>query len=242
MLRQQRAASLGELPPNAFAGIQLTANQMIARGDWIEMPKYGADGDITDVTLTTVKVQNWDKTITTIPTWALISDSFKNWRGMSESEGRRIKRALTIDIHTIKLCNDEMLERFSKIQLINNYLQSKQHEHKQYHEQQSIDKSHWINVRQLTNIGTFRAYILAYLQAHPMINHDMTLIVRQLKPTDHGLPIEIYAFCKDKTWSNYEHIQSDIFDHLLAVVTEFDLSIFQAPTGNDFKQIVGRLS
>jgi len=217
------------------AGIQLTANRMIARGDWIEMPSHGADGDVLDVTLTTVKVQNWDKTITTIPTYALITHAFKNWRGMQESAGRRIKRAVDLDMGTIRFCDDDMLARFARFQHIAGYLKEKQAEIAQYNEDAQVDSSCPINGRRLTNIGTFRAYVVAYLRNHPMINTDMTFLVRQLAPTPQGLPIEIYVFCKDKAWANYEAIQADIFDHILAVIPEFDLKVYQQPSGHDVR-------
>jgi len=219
------------------AGVQLMANKMIARGDWIEMPKHGADGDVLDVTLTTVKIQNWDKTITTIPTYQLISESFKNWRGMSDSDGRRIKRALNIDLQSIRFLDDTLLQRLEKIQYITDYLKQKKIDVSQYNKQMNIDSSNKANGRNLTNIGCFRAYVLAYLKNHPMINQEMTLLVRQLAPADNGIPIEIYVFCKDKNWGNYENIQADIFDHLLAVLAEFDLTIFQNPTGHDFRKL-----
>ncbi len=215
------------------AGIQLISNKMLKNGDWIEMPKYGADGDVIDITLTTVKVRNWDKTITTIPTYALINDSFKNWRGMQESPGRRIKRAIHIDMNSIKFCNSQMLERFVKIRYIAEYIQKKNQEIARYNAELGEDSQDVVNTRRLTNIGTFRAYAVAYLRNHPMINTDLTLMVRQLAPTEHGLPLEIYAFCKDKTWVNYESVQSDIFDHLLSIAGEFDLKIFQYPAGTD---------
>ena len=218
------------------AGIQLITNKMLSRGDWIEMPKYGADGDVMDVALTTVKVQNWDKTITTIPTYALISNSFKNWRGMQESGGRRIKRSVYIDVNTIKLCTEEMLARFSKIQYISEYIERKKEEVKAYNTASHVDETSVVNGRRLSNIGTFRAYVVAYLKNHRMINQDMTFLVRQLAPTDHGLPLEIYVFCKDVVWANYEAIQADIFDHILAVVPEFDLRVFQHPSGSDFSK------
>jgi len=219
------------------AGIQLSANRMVARGDWIEMPNYGADGDVLDVALTTVKVQNWDKTITTIPTYALISESFKNWRGMSESGGRRIKRSINIDLNSIRHCDEEMLQRFLKIQYIRDHVERKQEELAEYNNQQQVDLSHLANGRRLTNVGTFRAYVVAYLRNHPKINQDMTFLVRQLAPTEHGLPIEIYVFCNDLVWANYESVQADIFDHLLAIVPEFELRVFQAPSGNDFRTL-----
>jgi len=221
------------------AGIQLSANRMVAYGDWIEMPKYGADGEIIDIALTTVKVQNWDKTITTIPTYALISESFKNWRGMSEADGRRIKRSISIDMNTVRFCTDEMLDRFSKIQYISNYIKEKKAEILETNQLQKVDDSSLVNGVRMTNIGTFRAYIQAYLLNHPMINKQMTFLTRQLAPTEHGLPIEIYVFSKDKVWANYENIQADIFDHILAVLPEFDLRVFQDPSGSDFNKISG---
>jgi len=220
-----------------IAGIQLSANRMVAYGDWIEMPKYGADGEIIDIALTTVKVQNWDKTITTIPTYALISESFKNWRGMSESEGRRIKRSISIDMNTVKFCTEEMIDRFSKIQYISKYIADKKAEIFETNKLSEVDTSNPVNGVRMTNIGTFRAYIQAYLFNNPMINKEMTFLTRQLAPTEHGLPIEIYVFSKDKVWANYEDIQADIFDHILAVVPEFDLRVFQDPTGTDFSKL-----
>ena len=219
------------------AGIQLSANRMVAQGDWIEMPKYGANGDIIEIALTTVKVQNWDKTITTIPTYALITESFKNWRGMSESGGRRIKRSISIDINTIQFCTEDMLNRFSKIQYISGYIEEKKIELQESNKLEQVDHSSPVNGRRMTNIGTFRAYVKAYLTNHPMINKEMTLLIRQLAPTEHGLPIEIYVFSKDQEWVNYESIQSNIFDHILAVVPEFDLRVFQDPSGMDFRNL-----
>ncbi len=219
------------------AGIQLISNRMLKQGDWIEMPKYGADGDVIDITLTTVKVRNWDKTITTIPTYALINDSFKNWRGMQESQGRRIKRAVHIDMNTIKFCTPQMLQRFAKIRYIEAYMQRKSREVEAYNAERGIEPQDAANARRLTNIGTFRAYVHAYLHNHPMVNTDMTFIVRQLVPTQHGLPLEIYIFCKEKIWSNYEAVQSDIFDHLLAIAGEFDLKVYQYPSGTDILKL-----
>jgi miniconductance mechanosensitive channel len=220
------------------AGIQLSANKMVMIGDWVEMPKYNADGDVIEVGLTTVKVQNWDKTITMIPTYALISESFKNWRGMQESGGRRIKRSIHIDISSIRFCTGEMLERFAKIQYIADYIAEKKAEVAAHNQTHQVDTSILVNGRHLTNVGTFRAYVVAYLRHHPMVNQEMTFLVRQLAPTEHGLPIQIYVFSSDKVWANYEAIQADIFDHLLAVVLEFDLQVFQNPTGSDFKELV----
>lgn len=219
------------------AGIQLSANQMVAQGDWIEMPKYGADGDIIEIALTTVKVQNWDKTITTIPTYALITESFKNWRGMSESGGRRIKRAISIDMNTIQFCTEDMLDRFSKIQYISGYIEKMKAEVEENNKLEHVDNSSLVNGRRLTNIGTFRAYVSAYLVNHPMINQEMTFLIRQLAPTEHGLPIEIYVFSKDQEWAKYESVQANIFDHILAVVPEFDLRVFQDPSGRDFNKL-----
>jgi miniconductance mechanosensitive channel len=219
------------------AGIQLISNRMLKNGDWIEMPKYGADGDVQDVTLTTVKVRNWDNTITTIPTYALINDSFKNWRGMQESPGRRIKRAIHIDMNSIEFCTPEMLERFARIRFISEYMDRKHKEIEQHNAKLGEQAQELANIRRLTNIGTFRAYATAYLRNHPMINSNMTLMVRQLAPTPHGLPLEIYAFCRDKAWVNYEGVQSDIFDHLLAIAGEFDLKIYQYPAGTDIQKL-----
>ncbi len=219
------------------AGIQLSANDMIRLGDWITMPKYGADGDVIDISLTTVKVQNWDKTISTIPAYSLISDSFKNWRGMTESDGRRIKRAINIDMNTICFCDEAMLEKFRKIQYLTEYIDSRKREIDEHNKAANVDDTELVNGRRMTNIGTFRAYVSAYLKHHPEINLDMTFLVRHLKPTEHGLPIEIYVFCKDKAWANYEAIQADIFDHILAVVPEFGLRVFQNPSGADFAKL-----
>ncbi|MDE0838023.1 MAG: mechanosensitive ion channel, partial [Kiritimatiellae bacterium] len=219
------------------AGIQLIANRMIARGDWLEMPSHGADGDVIDVSLTTVKVQNWDKTISTIPTYSLISESFKNWRGMSESDGRRIKRSVHIDMNTIRFCDEAMLERYRRIQHITGYIESKQTEVDAYNQASGIDAASLVNGRRLTNIGTFRAYVVAYLKNHPMISDTMTFIVRQLQPGETGVPIEVYVFSKDKVWANYEAIQSDIFDHILASVPAFDLRLFQHPSGHDLRAL-----
>ena len=210
-------------------GIQLSANRMVARGDWIEMPKYGADGDVIEVALTTVKVQNWDKTITTIPTYALISESFKNWRGMSESGGRRIKRAINLDVNSIRFCDDEMLKRFTKIPYMAEYLKSKRDEVSKRYKENAMDELPPGSDRRLTNVGTFRAYVIAYLRDHPMIHQDMTLMVRQLAPGPHGLPVEIYGFSRDQRWVSYENIQADVFDHILAMVPEFDLRVYQIP-------------
>jgi miniconductance mechanosensitive channel len=194
---------------------------------------------VEEVALTTVKVRNFDKTVSTIPTYALISDSFKNWRGMTESGGRRIKRAIHLDIGSIKFCDEEMLNRFAKIQFISEYIEKKRKEVAEFNESKKADNSLLANGRRLTNVGTFRAYIEAYLRHHEMITQELTFLIRQLKPSETGLPIEIYVFCKDKRWVPYEAIQADIFDHLLAVAREFDLKVFQNPTGGDFQALVG---
>ena len=216
------------------AGIQLSANKMVAVGDWVEMTDYGADGDIMEIGLTTVKIRNFDKTVTTIPTQALINDSFKNWRGMQEAGGRRIKRAIHIDVGSIKFCDDDMLERFARVQHISEYITAKSEELKGYNSEAGIDTSARVNGRKLTNIGTFRAYVEAYLRAHPRISDRFTLLVRQLAPGEAGVPIEVYVFTDTTDWIEYEAIQADIFDHLLAAVPEFDLRLFQHPTGGDF--------
>ena len=221
------------------AGIQLVANDMVRPGDWIEMPKYGADGDVIEITLNTVKVQNWDKTITTIPTYTLISDSFKNWRGMSESGGRRIKRSIAIDMGSVKFCSEEMIDRFSRIQLLSDYIAGKRKELAAYNEEHQVDDSVLVNGRRMTNLGTFRAYLVAYLKAHPKVHQDMTFLVRQLPPSDNGLPLEIYVFSNDQAWANYEDIQADIFDHILASLPEFELRPFQNPTGDDVRSSMG---
>ncbi len=219
------------------ASIQLTGNDMVRMGDWISMPQYGADGDVIDLTLTTVKVQNWDKTITTIPTYALVSQSFQNWRGMTESGGRRIKRAVHIDMSSIEFVSPESIERYRRFQILSQYIDGKQQELADWNTAQNIDDSELVNGRRMTNIGTFRAYVTEYLRQHPMVKQDMTCMVRQLKPGEHGLPIEIYAFSSDQRWVEYEGIQGDIFDHILAVLPQFGLRVFQNPTGADFRRL-----
>lgn len=217
------------------AGIQLSVNNMLQIGDWLEMPKYNADGAVIDVGLTTVKVSNWDNTVTTIPTYALISDSFKNWRAMTESGGRRIKRSINIDTTSIHFLSDDELEKLKKAALLGSYLEHTEEEIQHYNQQKDVDLSTPVNGRRMTNIGTFRAYLVAYLQEHPKIHKQMTLMVRQLAPTPEGLPIEIYAFTNTTAWGEYEAVQSDIFDHIFAVIPEFDLRIHQTPTGNDVR-------
>ena len=215
------------------ASIQLSANKMVSIGDWISMPSKNADGTVTDISLNTVKVQNWDKTISTIPTYALVSESFNNWKGMEDSGGRRIKRHLNIDVKSIHFLSDEEIEMAEKVKLITGYIQEKKAEIKQANPENEIP----VNQKRLTNIGTFRKYIEAYLQNHPKIHNDMTFLVRQLQASEKGLPIEIYVFSNDQEWANYEAIQSDIFDHIIATVPEFNLRVFQNPTGDDFQKL-----
>jgi miniconductance mechanosensitive channel len=222
------------------ASIQLSANKMIKVGDWITMPKHNADGTVIEISLHTVKVQNWDKTIITIPTYALVSDSFTNWKGMEESGGRRIKRSINIDMKSVKFCTQEMVEKFKKIQFLKEYVEEKQAEIELYNKENNIDESVIVNGRRMTNIGTFRKYLESYLQHHPKIHNDMTFMVRQLQPTDRGIPIEIYVFSNDQRWVNYESIQADIFDHIMAVIPEFDLRVFQSPSGDDFQKALSR--
>ncbi|TKB45423.1 mechanosensitive ion channel [Thalassotalea mangrovi] len=218
------------------ASIQISANKMVAPGDWIEMPQYGADGDVLEIALNTVKVQNWDNTVTTIPTYALISESFKNWRGMTASGGRRIKRCIQIDLSSIHFCSAELLEQLSKFELLQPYLQQKHEEVRAYNSQKGDQDESNPNLRKLTNIGTFRAYITAYLQNHPKVHPDMTCMVRQLKPSETGVSLELYFFSNDINWVNYEAIQADIFDHLFAIAPLFELRLFQNPTGYDWQQ------
>ncbi|MCM3587324.1 mechanosensitive ion channel family protein [Mesobacillus maritimus] len=220
------------------AGIQLTANDMVRVGDWIEMPKYGADGDVIDISLNTVQVQNFDKTITMIPSYALISDSFINWRGMQSSGGRRIKRSLYVDTSSITFCTEEMIEKFIKVHYLSDYIVQKEKEITEYNTKNGIDRNNRVNGRALTNIGVFRAYISNYLKNHEGIHQNMTLMVRQLAHSENGLPIEIYAFTNSVDWAVYESVQSDIFDHLLAVAPEFGLRVFQNPSGADLRNLV----
>ena len=224
------------------ASIQLNATDMVRVGDWIEMPQYGADGDVIQISINTVRVQNWDKTVTTIPTYALVSSSFKNWRGMSESGGRRIKRCLLIDTGSIRFCDAAMLKKFGEFDLLRDYLRNKEEELSTYNRSHNITGDTVVNGRRQTNIGVFRAYVEAYLKQHPKIHHNMTFLVRQLPAGKHGLPLEIYVFSNDQVWANYEAIQADIFDHLLAAVPEFDLHIFQNPSSCDVQLLAGALT
>ncbi|MHB8131610.1 MAG: mechanosensitive ion channel family protein [Mobilitalea sp.] len=220
-----------------IAGIQLTSNDMLRIGDWIDMPKYGADGDVIDITLNTVKVQNFDKTIVSLPAYALVSDSFKNWRGMTEFGGRRIKRSIYIDMNSITFCTPEMIAKFKKINYLKDYIVEKEQELGRYNKKYSTDADLFINGRHMTNIGTFRVYIESYLNNNPHLNKSMTQLVRQLPPGENGLPLEIYAFTDVTNWEIYESIQSDIFDHIFSIAEQFGLRIFQNPTGFDVKQI-----
>ncbi|HSM37667.1 MAG TPA: mechanosensitive ion channel family protein [Longimicrobiales bacterium] len=221
------------------ASVQLAANDMVRIGDWIEVPKYGADGDVVDVALHTIKVQNWDKTITTIPTHALISDSFKNWRGMSEAGGRRIKRALAIDMNSVGFLEEDDIERLGSWELLHDYVSERVEAVESFNRQREVPEGVIPHRRRLTNLGTFRAYVLAYLRARPDVHQDMTLLVRQLAPTEAGLPLEIYVFTRDTAWAVYEGIQADIMDHLLSVLPEFGLRVFQGPAGADVRALGG---
>ena len=220
-----------------IAGIQLTTNDMLRIGDWIEMEKYGADGDVIDIALNTIKVQNFDKTIVTIPAYAFVSDSFKNWRGMKEYGGRRIKRSLYIDVNSIGFCTPEMIEKFKKIHYLEDYITQKENEIREYNKVNEVNTELLVNGRHMTNIGTFRAYIINYIKNHPGLQGDATQIVRQLPPGEYGLPLEIYAFTNTTDWATYENIQSDIFDHIISVAGEFGLRLFQNPSGYDVRKI-----
>ena len=217
------------------AGVQLSSNDMLRVGDWIEMPQMGADGAVIDIALHTVKVQNWDKTITTIPTWRLMSESYRNWRGMSESGGRRIKRQLRIDSATVRFLSDADIDRLERIALLAPYLAAKRQAVHSANAALGEGAAVPANLRRLTNIGTFRAYVQAYLQAHPGVHQGMTLMVRMLEPTAEGVPLELYCFTATTAWVQYEAIQGDIFDHLLAQLPEFDLRLYQSPTGWDIR-------
>ena len=218
------------------SSIQITSSDLFKIGDWVEAPQFGADGDVIDIALHTIRIQNWDKTITTIPTHKLIDSSFKNWRGMSDSGGRRIKRSINIDLNSVKFCNDEMVKRYKKIHILSDYIDSKDSEIKDHNKTKEVSAS-ILNGRALTNIGTYRAYIQNYLRSNASIHSDMTFLVRQLSPGENGVPLEVYVFSSNTNWVEYESIQSDIFDHLIASVKEFDLVLFQNPTGNDFKRM-----
>ena len=217
------------------AGIQLSANDMLRAGDWITMEKYGANGTVIEVTLNAVKIRNFDNTVTTIPPYALVSDAFQNWRGMSESGGRRIKRSINIDMNSVCFCTPEMLEKFRTISLITDYIDGKETELDEYNKEHHIDSSIPVNGRRQTNLGVFRAYLLRYLRSLPQINKELVCMVRHLQPTETGIPIELYCFSSNKVWVEYENIQADIFDHLLAAIPEFGLRVFQNISGADIR-------
>jgi miniconductance mechanosensitive channel len=219
------------------ASLQISSNDLFKIGDWIEVPQFGADGDVVDIALHAVKIQNWDKTISIIPTHKLIDSAFRNWRGMSESGGRRIKRSLYIDMNSIHLCTEEMLDKFMRFEILTEYINGKIKEVTDHNESNKINTAELINGRRLTNVGTFRAYIEAYLQNNSKIHPEMTFLIRQLEPTSRGLPIQIYVFTNDTDWVRYEGIQADIFDHLLAIIPEFGLKVFQSPSGKDFSKL-----
>ena len=214
------------------AGWQLSSNDMLRQGDWITVPKYGADGNVEEVSLYSVKVRNFDNTITTVPPYALVSDSFQNWRGMQESGGRRIKRSIIIDMTSIQFCTPEMLDKFRKIKYLTEYIDTTEEVIRNYNQENGTDNTMIVNGRRQTNIGVFRAYIQKYLENHPEVNHEMTTMVRQLQPTEKGIPLELYFFTKIKDWIYYENVQSDIFDHIMAVVTAFGLRVFQYPSSS----------
>jgi len=219
-------------------GFQLIFNKMLSIGDWMEMPKFGADGTVMEINLTTVKIQNWDKTIVTIPTYNLVTDSFKNWRGMAESGGRRIKRAIFIDMDSIRFLDDQLLNKLRKINVLSVYLEDKKSELEEYNSEFKTDPTSVVNGRRQTNIGVFRAYVKEYLHNRKDIRDDMTFLIRQLQPTAQGIPIEIYVFTTTIEWLKYESVQSDIFDHILAVIPEFDLRVFQLPNSSGFSKFV----
>jgi miniconductance mechanosensitive channel len=222
------------------ASVQLTSNDMLRVGDWIEMPQVGADGDVVDITLHTVKVQNFDKTIVSIPTWRLMSESFRNWRGMQQSGGRRIKRSLFIDAGGIRFLDSDEQARLAQVRLLSDYVDHKRGELQRWNEAQGDVADLAANRRQLTNIGTLRAYALAYLQTHPDIQPSMTCMVRQLQPTAEGVPLEIYCFTRTTAWADYERIQGDVFDYLMALLPEFGLAAYQRPSGEDMRVGLGR--
>ncbi|MHB1223392.1 MAG: mechanosensitive ion channel family protein [Gemmatimonadaceae bacterium] len=220
------------------ASVQLTNNDLIRVGDWIEMPQFGADGDVVDIALTAVKVKNWDKTITVVPTHKFLDNSFKNWRAMFDTGGRRIKRAIHINTASIRFLTDEEIERFGRFPLLSDYIEAKVEELGEHNARYAADPTAILNARRLTNIGTLRAYISAYLRGHPSIHQELTFLVRQLEPTPEGLPLQIYVFTNDTRWSYYEGIQADIFDHILAMVGEFGLTVYQRPSGNDLASLI----
>lgn len=219
------------------SGIQLAANDMLRPGDWITMAKYGADGTVIDVSLNTVKVRNWDNTITTIPPYALVSDSFQNWRGMQESDGRRVKRSINIDMNSVRFCTSGMLEEYRTIVLLRDYIDHTEKVVLEYNVEHGLNDDNLVNGRYQTNLGVFRAYLERYIESLPVVSKGLTHMVRQLQPTEKGIPLEIYFFCRDKNWIVYERVQADVFDHILAVIPVFGLQVFQEPSGKDLKEL-----
>jgi len=217
------------------ASIQLAANKMVKPGDWVSLPSYNADGTVEDISLTSVKVQNWDKTITTIPTYALVSGSMTNWIGMEQSGGRRIKRSINIDMTTVHFADTELLEYLRQFSLIREYVEKKEEEVRKYNQAKQLDERDYVSGRRQTNLGIFRKYLEAYLHDHPLVHDDMTFLIRHLQPTEKGIPVEVYVFSKNQQWADYEELQADIFDHILAVLPEFGLRVFQNPSGEDFR-------
>ncbi|MBN1250971.1 MAG: mechanosensitive ion channel [Bacteroidales bacterium] len=222
------------------AGIQIAANKMLKPGDWISMPDMNADGTVLEIGLTTVKIQNWDKTISTVPTYSLVNQSFANWKGMEESGGRRFKKSIFIDVNSIKFCDEKMIDKLKKFYLLRNYIESKQLEISEYNKSKAVSEETIFNSRRLTNIGTFRKYIEFYLKENKFTKKDFTILVRQLQVTPNGLPLEIYVFLTEQKWIEYEEIQSDIFDYIFSVIHEFDLKLFQNPTGFDFRNFTNK--
>ncbi|RZK89684.1 MAG: mechanosensitive ion channel, partial [Pedobacter sp.] len=222
------------------ASVQMSAIDLVRVGDWITVEKYGADGEVTEINLTTIKVRNWDKTVTIVPSYAIVSESFKNWRAMEESEGRRIKRHINIKISSIKFCDEDLINRLKSIDFLKDYLAETQLQIEMFNAENTVNPNNLVNGRHITNIGTFRVYAEKYLESNPYINTDLTFMVRQLQATENGLPIEIYVFSKEKALKKFEEVAADIFDHLLAAVPYFDLEIFQSPSGSDMRGFVGR--
>lgn len=222
------------------ASIQLSANKMLKPGDWIAMPSHGADGTVIDISLNTVKVQNWDKTITTIPTYALVSESFSNWIGMEESGGRRIKRSVNIDMRSVRFCDKALLEKLSHFYLLKDYLEEREQEIQEFNKKLNVQEGDIFNGRRQTNLGIFRRYLENYLKQHPMVHQEMTFLVRHLQPSEKGLPLEFYVFSKNQEWAKYEAIQADIMDHILAILPEFGLRVFQNPSGSDLTDFLGQ--
>ena len=220
------------------AGVQLSANDMLRIGDWIALPGGVANGVVEEITLNTVKIRNWDETISTVPPYTLVNNSFQNWRGMRESGGRRVKRSINIDMTSVRFCTPEMLAKYRKIQLLKDYVEQTEEVIEKYNAENGIDNSILVNGRRQTNLGVFRAYLTAYLKSLPDVNQELTCMVRQLQPTDRGIPIELYFFCALKDWVPYEGVQADVFDHVLAIIPEFDLQVFQSPSGRDFQRIL----